>query len=91
LKQGVPVYLLYLLLTPMNLYTGDDVTPIGLVLGPGIAFGNMIGAGGANQNFLKELESFNLMNKSIQPGETLYGIIGIRDSGYNPITIKVKN
>jgi hypothetical protein len=51
----------------------------------------MVGAGGANQNFLKELNTFNLINKTIKPGETVYGIIGIRDIGYNPINIKVLN
>lgn len=89
LKQGVPEYLLFLLLTPMQLTTGDDSTPIGFVVGPGIAFGNMIGAGAANQNFLRELNTFNVINKTINPGETLFGLIGVRDTGYNPITIKV--
>src|SRR5690606_13907455 len=33
LKQGVPIYLLYLLLTPLQFNSGDDTTPIGLVIG----------------------------------------------------------
>jgi hypothetical protein len=96
LKQGVPIYLLYLLMTPIQFYSTNSSgqttsTPIGVVLGPGLAIGNMVGAGGANQNFLKELNTFNLINKTIKPGETVYGIIGIRDIGYNPINIKVLN
>jgi hypothetical protein len=87
---------LYLLMTPIQFYSTNSSgqttsTPIGVVLGPGLAIGNMVGAGGANQNFLKELNTFNLINKTIKPGETVYGIIGIRDIGYNPINIKVLN
>lgn len=89
LKQGVPEYLLFLLLTPMQLTTGNDSTPIGFVIGPGIAFGNMIGAGSANQNFLRELNDFNLINKTVNAGETVFGLIGVRDTGYNPITLKI--
>src|SRR5688500_10215481 len=84
LKQGVPIYLLYLLLTPMQLYTTDEsgnteTTPIGLVIGPGIALGNMVGAGAANQNFLQELVQYNIINKTIEPGQTMHGLISIRD------------
>lgn len=94
LKQGVPEYLLYLLLTPLNFYKTNsdgtvDSTPVGYVLGPGIAFGNMIGAGAANQNFLKELRTYDLINKQINPGETVYGIIGMRDNGFNPIELRI--
>jgi hypothetical protein len=96
LKQGVPLYLLYLLLSPMQLYSLDEngsvhSTPIGLFIGPGIAFGNMLGAGEANQNFLKELLQFNIINKTIKSGQTVFGLIGIRDTGYSPITIKLIN
>jgi hypothetical protein len=89
LKQGVPIYLLYLLLTPMKFYSDDDEgTPIGLVIGPGVSIGNMAAAGSANKKFLAELNTFNLVNKTIEPGQTVYGIIGTRDIGYNPISLK---
>lgn len=88
LKQSVPIYLLYLLLTPMNLYTEDSSTPIGLVVGPGIAGGNMGMAAGANANFKKELESNFLNGRTIEAGETVYGLIGIMESGYNPLSLK---
>jgi hypothetical protein len=90
LKQGVPIYLLYLLLTPLQLNTGDDSTPIGLVIGPGITIGNMVGAGAANSNFLKELENYFLNGKTIHAGETIYGIIGIYDSGFSPLTLELE-
>lgn len=93
LKQGVPIYLLYLPLTFLQLNTYDengsvDTTPIGLFIGPGIAIGNMLGAGAANQNFLRELEQFNIINKTIEPGQTVHGLISIRDNGYNPIRLE---
>ncbi|UXE66895.1 MAG: hypothetical protein KA713_21095 [Chryseotalea sp. WA131a] len=101
LKQGVPIYLLYLLLTPTQLTTGSSTInsngtissasrlPIGLILGPGIAFGNMAVAGTANQNFLRELNEYNLINKTITPGQTVFGLIGVNDIGYNPVRIVV--
>jgi hypothetical protein len=96
LKQGVPIYLLYLLLSPMQLYKSDEQGsvesyPIGLFIGPGIAFGNMMGAGAANQNFLRELLHYNIINKTIDPGKTVFGLIGIRDNGYNPLELRFRN
>lgn len=97
LKQGVPVYLLYLLMTPITLNVGTtdshgarstNHTPIGYVLGPGLTLLNMLIAGGANQKFLKELTDYSLINKTIEPGQKVYGLIGIRDVGYNPLILK---
>lgn len=88
LKQSTPIYLLYLLLTPARLYTEDSSIPIGLALGPGIASGNMGMAAGANGNFKKELESNFLNGRTIEAGETVFGLIGILESGYNPLSLK---
>ena len=88
LKQGVPIYLLYLLLTPMQFHSGNSSTPIGVVIGPGIAAANMIGAASANSNFLKELEENSLNGRTINAGETVYGIIGLSDSGFSPLTLE---
>jgi hypothetical protein len=88
-------------LTPTQLTTGSSTInsngtissasrlPIGLILGPGIAFGNMAVAGTANQNFLRELNEYNLINKTITPGQTVFGLIGVNDIGYNPVRIVV--
>jgi hypothetical protein len=101
LKQGVPIYLLYLLLSPIQLTTGSstinnngtissgNTTPIGLIIGPGVTIGNMAVAGSANQNFLRELNEFNLINKTIAPGQTVFGLIGVNDIGYNPVRFVV--
>jgi hypothetical protein len=98
-KQGVPIYLLYLLLTPLQFTSGSTTsngvvdsnsTPIGLVIGPGIALGNMLVAGSANKKFLDELTQCNLVNKTIQPGETVYGLIGIGSHiGFAPLEIQI--
>jgi hypothetical protein len=82
LKQGVAIYLLYLLLT------GNEGAAI--ALGPGITIGNMAVAGTANKKFLDELNRFNVINKTVKPGETVYGLIGIRDIGYNPISLRFR-
>lgn len=100
LKQGVAGYLLYLLLTPLKFYKSEpdpnggvetETTRIGYVIGPGLAIGNMAVAGGANQHFLNELSKFNLINKTINPGETAFGIIGVQGMGYNEISIRINN
>jgi hypothetical protein len=94
LRQSAPVYLLYLLLTPVKLTvttpSSMDVYPIGFVLGPMLTVGNMIGAGSANKSLLQELNNYNLINRDIQPGEVVYGIIGIRSEDYNALTIEMK-
>ena len=88
LKQGVPIYLLYLLLTPMRLITPQDDYPIGLLVGPGITVGNMAVASTANKRLEREMADNFLNGKVVQPGETVYGIIGIADQGYSPLELK---
>ncbi len=82
IKQSVPTYLLYLLLTPLNLTITDNATsdtttiPIGLAVGPGVTAGNMITAGSANKKFKQDLMQYDIQGKLINPGETVYGLIG---------------
>lgn len=96
IKQSPASYLWYLLLTPMNLYTtgsnGEQTssTPIGLVVGPGLAGGNMIAASSANKNFKNELMQFDLNGRTIKKGETVYGLIGSNSNSYESIKIKVQ-
>ncbi len=93
-KQSVIGYLPYLLFTFLNLYISNGNTtqtyPIGLILGPGLTVGNMVTASSANSNMLYELIEYNIYNRDIQEGETVYGIIGVQDMGVNPITLKIK-
>jgi len=60
----------------------------GLILWPGIAIGNMLVANTANSNLLKELNKYDMIGTKIKPGVTVYGIIGIQDDGFIPLTIK---
>ncbi|PQJ77002.1 hypothetical protein [Polaribacter glomeratus] len=98
LKQKPATYLWYLLLTPMNLYTNKSQngfqtetssTPIGLIVGPGLAGGNMIAATSANKKFEQNLLDYNINGATIKKGETVSGLIGLRADGYNSIKIKV--
>lgn len=84
MEQGVAIYLLYLLLnfqvgSTRDIRTGATSGGTFIPTGPFIAIGNMLGASLANINMRKEFESFDLTNRTIKPGETVYGIITLRE------------
>jgi len=58
----------------------------------GMPFGitNMIIASKANFKFKKELKKFNIINKEIKPGEQVYGLMGVYNPWFGPITIEKK-
>jgi len=94
LKQNTVTYLLYLLLTPMNLYTTENgqqtsSIPIGLIVGPGLAGGNMIVAGSANNKFKTEMLEYNINGTTIKIGETKYGLIGIKADSFDSLKLKI--
>lgn len=103
LKQGVAVYLLYMLLTPLNLYVSNSnnnngymntevkTYRVGLILGPAVTIGNLATSGTANANFYDELQQSNIVNKEIENGETIYGLVGFREIGYDPLTLELRN
>jgi len=37
---------------------------------------------------LNELYQYNILRRDIQKGETVYGIIAVRDLGYSPLSVK---
>lgn len=90
LKQKPATHLFYLLLLPVQFQTSTTTSnsygvqettssfPIGLILGPGLAGGNLIAASTANKKFNNELEAYNLEGKTIKNGETVYGLMGFR-------------
>jgi hypothetical protein len=73
----------------MRFETSSTSIPIGYVVGPGITAGNMIIAGSANKNFRDELVENSIIGRDIRPGETFYGLIGISDYSYMPLTMKI--
>lgn len=101
LKQHPVTYLPYLLLTPLNIYTttvnsyGVQETsssfPAGLIIGPGLAGGNLIAAASANKKFKNELRENNLQGARIPKGETVYGLIGIRADNYDALDFDLKD
>jgi hypothetical protein len=98
IKQSPTSYLWYLLLSPMQFQTmttnsngqqqTSSSTPIGLVIGPGLAGGNIIAASSANKNFQNDLLENDIIGKVIKKGETVYGIIGIQSNNYDSIKVK---
>lgn len=97
LKQNTASYLWYLLLSPLQLrkteITGTRIetnsTPIGLLIGPGLALGNMITSSSANEKLKQDLLNYNINGTTIKAGKSISGLIGIRSDAYNAINIKV--
>lgn len=93
IKQKSMAYLPYALFTFLNFnisngsYYSQSI-PVGYVLGPLLTFGNIIVASNANKNLLKELIEYDLRNKDIRKGETVYGLIGIDQGEFMPLTIR---
>ena len=95
MKQGVFIYLLYLLLNPTVGGTSDPRTGAvsgGTIipLGPFIALGNILGASGANGNLRKEFEAHDLTNRTLKPGETVYGILSLREVAVAPLRLEMR-
>lgn len=95
LKQSPASYLFYLLLTPLNFSTSSSngstsSTPIGLVVGPGLAGGNMIAASSANKKFKAEMLEYNINGTLIKMGETKYGLIGIKSDSFDSLKLKIE-
>lgn len=97
MKQGVWIYLLYLLLnfnltnTTTTSY-GQTITTSGAFIptGPFIAGGNILGATLANKNFQRDLERYDLTNRNIRPGETVYGLLSLRDPSVAPLRLELR-
>ena len=87
LKQPAPLYLLWGLLW-VTINNGEgDVTPIPVGLGIGAI--NVSIAAGANKKFLAEVKENNLLDKTIQPGETVYGLLGLPVETSDGVEFKV--
>lgn len=93
IKEIVPTYLLYMLFTPTTLTTTSGTSsnriPIGLILGPVLTAINVGVAATANKHFRQEMEEYNLAEKEIANGETVYGLIGIQSQDAAPLYMRV--
>jgi hypothetical protein len=93
IRETVPTYFLYLLLTPTTLTTSSQTSsnriPIGYFLGPALTVINVGVAAGANKHFREEMEEYNLAEKEILNGETAYGLIGIQSQDVAPLYMRV--
>jgi hypothetical protein len=96
LKQGVWIYLLYILggtnvggsTDPRTgVVTGGTTIPWGLA----VAGGNILGASQANKNLRTEFVTSEMTNKTIRPGETLSGIISLREMNVAPLHLVLRN
>jgi hypothetical protein len=97
MKQGVAIYLLYVLLNPTltktsstNGYINNQESST-YYIGPFIAGGNMLGASMANGNFRRELEQYDLTNRNIRPGETVYGLVSLREFNVAPLRLELRS
>ena len=95
IKQTTPLYLLYLLLTPMEFTSSSNgyetnSFPVGYIIGPGLAAGNIAVAATANAKLKNELMQFDMLDREIRSGETVYGLVGIPESGFVPLRIVLK-
>lgn len=97
MKQGVAIYLLYVLLNPTltktsstNGYVTNQESST-YYIGPFIAGGNMLGASMANTNFRRELEQYDLTNRNIKPGETVYGLVCLREANVAPLRLELRS
>jgi hypothetical protein len=99
IKQPTGVYGLYFLLSFLRLdintsnqqgFQTSDSYPVGLVIGPGIAIGNMIKSSSSNRRFKKELDEFYMLDKVIKKGETVYGLIGFNAANFDALKLKIE-
>ena len=92
LKQGVAIYLLYSLIwLNRTECQGDDCQTKAIIpIGVPITIGNMIAAGSSNKRFHEELIQYDLNTKAIEPGKTVYALIGVPDTGFQPLKLVKK-
>ncbi|MGV3588637.1 MAG: hypothetical protein ACO1OF_16650 [Adhaeribacter sp.] len=94
IKQGTWIYLLYLPLTftfTIN-HTGrlEDNKTTTLPVGAFGSLYNIVVASSANKNFREELKKYNLLDKTIEPGQTVYGLITVHSLTSDPIKFQIQ-
>ena len=71
--------------------SNTEVYPVGLIIGPAVALGNMAVASSANKKFKEELDRYSIFNRVIKKGETGYFLIAISSTTFQPINLKIIN
>ena len=93
MKQKGAKQLLWLLLSPVNLYTsnGQSTTtiPIGIAAGAGLTTSGILTTSSANKRFKNQLMELDLNGVTIEKGETKYGMIGMYSSTPESLDIKI--
>lgn len=91
LKQIAPLYMLWSLLwVVITKCDNDDCSSIPIPVGAAIGIINTVKASGANKNLLEDLMRYNMLNKTIEPGETVRGIISIAVESGQPLEIRMR-
>lgn len=104
INQGVGGSALWLLLMPINGFTSStscdgysgcetstNIIPIGLIAGPVMALINLVRASTANTEMAKDLESGDLLGKTLQPGEEATGYLVFRRLEDRVLAARLKN
>lgn len=94
LRQPVPGYIAYLLLSFLNISKSDgystQVYPIGLIVGPGLTIGNIAVAVSANSALGENLSMYDIRRMSVKAGESVCGFITIRSHDPGVISVRMK-
>lgn len=65
-----------------------NIFPIGALISVPYVIDNMLTSNKANKKFAKELELNNVIKTEILPGQTIYGLIGVRNADYYTLSLK---
>ncbi|MBL7844254.1 MAG: hypothetical protein JNK44_10355 [Cyclobacteriaceae bacterium] len=91
LKQPAGLYMLWgLLWVFITTCENDDCSSIPLPVGLVIGIGNTSVASSSNKKFLSELNNTNLLDRTIGPGETVTGLLGVSGDVAGPISFEIK-
>jgi hypothetical protein len=100
-KQTAATYWVYGLLLPLNIYRTETTyyggtttyveVPIGAPIGGFLITYNFLRASTANGDFKNELYQYDLNGKNIKPGETVYGIVGMKKQVSKTLRLVVQN
>jgi hypothetical protein len=93
IRQKIGFFLFYSLLTYSETDCNSSAgckTTVFIPFGIAIAAASMIIGGSANAKMRKEFNDYSLYTKSIAPGETVYGIVALRDLGYQPLKLRLR-